>query len=70
MGAKSVSRRRLISVGVLLAGYSALIGGLIGLATQPLIGVLMVLCGMALSICSVAELVQEQSAPESVSKES
>jgi hypothetical protein len=28
----------------------------------------MVLCGMALAICSAAELVQEQAEPESVSK--
>jgi hypothetical protein len=54
----SVRRRRTISVGVLLAGYSALLAGLFGLTAKPLIGVLMVLGGMALSICSAAELVQ------------
>lgn len=65
----SVSRRKAISVGVLLAGYSALIAGLCALATQAtqaLIGVLMVLGGMALSICSASELVQERSAPDTV----
>ncbi len=65
----SVSHKKAISVGMLLAGYSALIGGLIGLSTAPLIGVLMVLGGMALSICSAAELIQERPPePESVSK--
>jgi hypothetical protein len=68
MGPMSVSRRRSISVGVLLVGYSALIAGLIGLATQPLIGVLMVLGGMALSICSAAELVRERPEPDSISQ--
>jgi hypothetical protein len=38
-----MSRRRAISVGVLLAGYSALLAGLFGLTAKPLIGVLMVL---------------------------
>lgn len=63
----SLNRRKVISVGVLLVGYSALIGGLFGLTVQPLIGVLMVLAGMALSICSAAELVQERPAEDSVS---
>lgn len=63
----SLNRRKSISVGVLLAGYSALIAGLFGLAVQPLIGVLMVLAGMALSICSAAELVQGQPDEDSVS---
>jgi hypothetical protein len=57
-------RRRAISVGVLLAGYSALLAGLFGLTAKPLIGVLMVLGGMALSVCSAAELVQEQPDPD------
>jgi hypothetical protein len=56
----SVRRRRAISIGVLLSGYSALLAGLFGLTAKPLIGVLLVLGGMALSICSVAELMQEQ----------
>ncbi len=56
----SVRRRRTISVGVLLAGYSALVAGLFGLAAKPLIAVLLVLGGMALSICSAVELVQDQ----------
>jgi len=54
----SVSRKKAISLGVLLAGYSAMIAGLFALTVQPLIGVLMVLGGMALSICSAVELVQ------------
>jgi hypothetical protein len=66
-GAMSLNRKKSISVGVLLAGYSAVIAGLFGLAAQPLIGVLMVLGGMALSICSAAELVQERPDPDSVS---
>jgi hypothetical protein len=64
----NLNRRKSISVGVLLAGYSALIGGLFGLAAQPLVGVLMVLGGMALSICSAAELVQERPSPDSLSQ--
>ncbi len=62
----SVSRKKAISVGQLLVGYSALIAGLFALAVQPLVGVLMVLCGMALTICSVAELVLESATPASV----
>jgi hypothetical protein len=50
---------------VLLAGYSALLAGLFGLTVRPLLGVLMVLGGMALSICSAAELVQERPDPGS-----
>jgi len=50
---------------VLLAGYSALLAGLFGLAAKPLIGVLLVLGGMALSVCSAAELVQEGTKPDS-----
>ena len=53
-----MSRRKVISLGVLLVGYSALIAGLFALAYQPLIGVLMVLGGMALSICSAVELLR------------
>jgi hypothetical protein len=60
-----VSRRKAISVGTLLVGYSALIAGLFAMATQPLIGVLLVLGGMALSICSAAELIQERANPGS-----
>jgi hypothetical protein len=67
MSSMSVSRRRAISLGVLLAGYSVLLAGLFGLTAKPLIGVLMVLGGMALSICSAAELVQEHPDPGSVS---
>jgi len=64
----NLNRRKSISVGMLLVGYSALIAGLFGLAVQPLIGVLVVLGGMALSICSAAELVQERPDPDSVSQ--
>jgi hypothetical protein len=60
-----VSRRKAIGVGTLLTGYSALLAGLFSLSTQPLIGVLMVLGGMALSLCSAAELVQESVDPDS-----
>lgn len=63
----SVSRRKAISVGMLLAGYSALIAGLFSLATEPLISVLEVLGGMALSLCSATELVHEPSDPNSIS---
>ncbi len=63
----SLNRRKSVSVGMLLVGYSALIAGLFGLAVQPLIGVLVVLAGMALSICSAAELVQERPDQDSIS---
>ena len=63
-----MSRKRAMSVGLLLLGYSALIAGLFALAVQPLIGVLMALCGMAFTICSAAELMQEPASPESVSR--
>ena len=59
----SEKRRRAISVGLLLVGYSALIGGAVGLAVRPLIGVLLVLGGMALLACSAYELIQGKSAP-------
>jgi len=55
----SVSRRKAINLGVLLVGYSALIAGLFALAVLPIIGVLMVLGGMALSLCSANDLVRE-----------
>lgn len=64
----NLNRRKSMSVGMLLVGYSALIGGLFGLSAQPLIGVLMVLGGMALSICSAAELVRDRSEPDSISQ--
>jgi hypothetical protein len=60
-GSFSARRRRAISVGVLLAGYSALLGGLFGLMAKPLISVLLVLGGMALSVCSATELVLDVS---------
>lgn len=63
----SMSRKRAISVAMLLTGYSALVAGLFALAIQPLVGVLMVLCGMALTICSAAELVQKPTEPDSSS---
>jgi len=62
-----VSRKRSVSVGILLIGYSALIAGLFGLANQPIIGVLMVLGGMALSLCSATELVCESADSDSMS---
>ena len=43
-----------------------LIAGLFSLAAQPLISVLEVLGGMALSLCSATELVHEPSDPNSV----
>jgi hypothetical protein len=64
----STKRSRSISIGVLLSGYSALLAGLFGLASKPLVGVLLVLGGMALSICSASELVQEPH-PDSSSTE-
>ena len=60
MNAMSTKQKRTIGVGVLLAGYSALLAGLFGLTAKPLIGVLLALGGMALSICSAAELVQDR----------
>lgn len=67
MSPMSVRRRRTISIGVLLVGYSALLAGLFGLTAKPLLGVLLVLGGMALSICSAAELVQDhpETSPDS-----
>jgi hypothetical protein len=65
--AVSVSRRKAISVGMLLAGYSALVAGLFSLASQPLLSVLVVLGGMALSLCSATELIQEPSNQDSAS---
>lgn len=62
-----VSRWRAISLGMLLTGYSALLAGLVALASQPILGVLMVLGGMALTLCSATELVSEPVAPRSVS---
>jgi hypothetical protein len=50
--------KRGISIAVLLTGYTAVQVGLIGLRTRPIIAVLLVLGGMALSLCSAAELVQ------------
>ena len=50
--------KRATGVGVLLTSYSALIGGLFGLAANPLLAVLLVLGGTALSICSAVEIVE------------
>jgi len=55
----NISRKKSISVVMLLIGYSAMIAGLFGLASLPLVGVLLVLGGMALSVCSAAELTRE-----------
>lgn len=46
-------------MGLLLVGYSALIGGAFGLAVKPLVAALLVLGGMALLACSAAELILE-----------
>jgi hypothetical protein len=45
--------------GLLLAGSAALFGGLIGLEYDPLIGVLLVMGGMALAISAACELLRE-----------
>lgn len=63
----SVSRERMISLVVLLTGYSALIAGLLALAVHPLLGVLTALGGMALSVCAAIELVQTPAAPHPMS---
>jgi len=47
-----------ISVAVLLTGYTALLGGLVGLRFRPIVAVLLMLGGMALSLCSATELLQ------------
>jgi hypothetical protein len=62
-----VSRERTISLVMLLVGYSALIAGLFALVAEPIIGVLLVLGGMALSLCSAIDLVRVPVAPNSVS---
>jgi hypothetical protein len=67
VGSMSTCRNRAISVCVLLAGYSALLAGLFGLASKPLVGVLLVLGGMALAICSASELVLKPSNPDDTS---
>jgi len=46
------------NIAVLLTGYTAILGGLVGLRTLPMVAVLVVMGGMALSICSAVELVQ------------
>ena len=63
----SVRRDRMISLVMLLTGYSALIAGLLALAAHPLVGVLMALGGMALSVCSAIDLVQAPAAPHPIS---
>jgi hypothetical protein len=68
MSPMNLQRRKTISVGVLLAGYSALLAGLFGLTAKPLLGVLMVLGGMALSLGSAAELVQPDTGRDSPGK--
>jgi hypothetical protein len=54
-----INRNRAMNVGVLLSGYSAMLGGLFSLAFLPLVGVLMALGGMALSIAAAVELIRE-----------
>jgi hypothetical protein len=62
-----VRRWRAISLGALLTGYTALLAGLLALAHQPIIGVLLVLSGAALALCSAVELISEPVALRSVS---
>jgi hypothetical protein len=60
-----INRKRALSVGLLLSGYSALLGGIFSLAFLPLVGVLVALGGLALTINSAFELVvEEQPSPE------
>jgi hypothetical protein len=47
-----------INIAALLTGYTAILSGLVALRTRPIVAVLVVLGGMALSICSAVELVQ------------
>jgi len=61
-------QKRAAGVGVLLTGYSAVIAGLFGLAAKPLLAVVLVLGGTALSICSAVEIV-EGPGPDSVTPE-
>jgi hypothetical protein len=54
----SMKARRIIGILMLLVGYTALLGGLFfGLAVNPIVGVLLVLGGLALSVCTAIELV-------------
>lgn len=54
----SMTVKRTIGIVVLLVGYTALLAGLFyGLSVNPIVGVLMVLSGMALSICTAIELI-------------
>ena len=69
MDSMSTKRKRAISMGVLLFGYSALLAGLFGFLAKPLIGALLVLGGMALSICSANELLDGASPEETGSDE-
>lgn len=57
-GAMKEKGTRGINIAVLLTGYTAILSGLVGLRTRPIVAVLVVLGGMALSICSAVELVQ------------
>ena len=64
----STKQKRAAGIGVLLTGYSAVIAGLFGLAAKPLLAVLLVLGGAALSICSAVEIV-EGHGPDTVTPE-
>ena len=64
----STKQKRAAGIGVLLTGYSSVIAGLFGLAAKPLLAVLLVLGGTALSICSAVEIV-EGSGPDSAASE-
>ena len=54
----STKQQRAAGIGVLLTSYSAIIAGLFGLAAKPLIAVLLVLGGTALTICTAVEIVE------------
>ena len=61
-------QKRAAGIGVLLTGYTAVIAGLFGLLEKPLLAVLLVLGGTALSICSAVEIV-EGAGPDSATPE-
>jgi 4-hydroxybenzoate polyprenyltransferase len=50
--------KRAVGLIVLLFGYTAVLAGLVfGLRLNPIVGVLLVFSGMALSICTAIELI-------------
>lgn len=52
------------SSGAIAAGSAAWLGGLWGLSISPLVGVLLILGGMALTITAAQELFQESASRE------